>query len=62
MTAHLRAAVHINFKDICRKHETRKEKELSRKSIIDSEERVLKIIAAIKEFENPFAFSSTSLN
>ena len=36
-----------------------KKKELSRKSIIDSEERVLKIIAAIKQCENPFAFSST---
>ena len=32
---------------------------MSRKSIIDSEERVLKITAAIKEYENPFAFSST---
>ena len=36
-----------------------KKKELCRKSIIDSEERVLKIIAAIKQYENPFAFSST---
>ena len=36
-----------------------KKKELSRKSIIDSEERVLKIIAAIKQYENPFAISST---
>ena len=47
MTAHLSAEVDANFKDICRKQETRKEKELSRKSIIDSEERVLKIIAVI---------------
>ena len=36
-----------------------KKKELSRKSISDSEEQVLKIIAAIKEYKNPFAFSST---
>ena len=55
MTAHLRAAVHANFKDIGRKQETIKEKE----SVTDSEERVLKIIAAIKEYKNPFAFSST---
>ena len=53
MTAHLRAEV------FGRKIETRKEKELSRKSVIDSEERVLKIIAAIKEYENSFASSST---
>ena len=59
MTAHLRAAIHTNFKDTCRKQETRKEKNLSRKSIIDSEERVLKIIAAINEHKNPFAFRST---
>ena len=59
MTAHLRTAVQANFKNICGKQETRKEKELSRKSIIDSEERVLKTIAATKEHENPFAFSST---
>ena len=31
---------------------------MSRKFIIDSEERVLEIIAAIKEYENPFASSS----
>ena len=59
MTAHLIAEVHANFKYICGKQETKKEKELSRKSIIVSEERVLKIIAAIKEYENLFAFSST---
>ena len=59
MTAHLRVALHATFKHICRKQETKKKKELSRKSIIDSEERVLKIIAAIKQYENPFAFSST---
>ena len=37
---------------------------MSRKSIIDSEERVLKIIAAIKEYENPIAhsFQQESLN
>ena len=58
MTAHLRAAVHANFKNVCRKQETRKEKELSGKSIVCREERVLKIIAAIKDYENPFAFSS----
>ena len=59
VTAHLRVAIHANFKDICRKQEKKKEKELSRKSIIDSEERELKIIAAIKQYENPFAISST---
>ena len=32
---------------------------MSRKSIIDSEEWVFKIIAAIKEYKNSFAFSST---
>ena len=37
----------------------KKKKELSRQSIIDSEERVLKMIAAIIEYENPFAVSST---
>ena len=37
----------------------KKKKELSRKSISDSEERVLKMIAAIIEYENPFAVSST---
>ena len=47
MTAHLRAAVHMSFKDICKKQKTRKEKELSKKSITDSEEQVLKIIAVI---------------
>ena len=63
MTAHLRVAVHANFKDICIKQETRKEKELSRKSVIDSEDRVLKIIAAIRQYKNPFGFSSArSLN
>ena len=30
MTVNLRVAVHANFKDICKKQETRKEKELSR--------------------------------
>ena len=59
MTAHFRAADHANFKDIYRVQEIRKEKQLSRKSRIDSEQRVLKIIAAIKEYENCFAFSST---
>ena len=42
MTAHLKAAVHSNYKDICRKQEIRKEKEMSRKSVINSQERVLK--------------------
>ena len=37
----------------------KRKKELSRQSIIDSEERVLKMIAAIIEYENPFAVSST---
>ena len=32
---------------------------MSRKSIIDSEEQVLKRIPAIKQYENPFAFGST---
>ena len=59
LTAHLRAAVHANFKDVCRVEEKSYENELSRKSTTDSEERVLKIIAAFKEYENPFAFSST---
>ena len=30
---------------------------MSRKSIIDNEERLLKIIAGIKKYESPFAFS-----
>ena len=38
MTVHLRVAVYADFKDICRKQETRKEKELSRKSVIDTED------------------------
>ena len=59
MAAQLRAAVRPNMKYICRAQETRKEKELSRKSIIDGEKQVLKIIAAIKEYKNPFAFCST---
>ena len=59
MTAHFRAAVHANLKDAYRKKETRQEKELSMRSMINSEERVLRIIAAVKEYENPFAFSST---
>ena len=42
-----------------RVQETRKEKEFGKKSIIDSEEQVLKTIATIKEYENPFAFSLT---
>ena len=45
IAAHLRAAVHANFIHICRKQKTTKEKELSKKSIIDSEEQVLKINA-----------------
>ena len=57
MAAQLRAAVRPNMKYICRAQETRKE--LSRKSIIDGEKQVLKIIAAIKEYKNPFAFCST---
>ena len=59
MTAHLRGAVYANFKDISRKQEIRKENKLRRKSIIDSQERVLKIIAAIKGYKSLFAFSST---
>ena len=59
MTARLRGAVHAIFKDICRTQETRNKTKLSRKSKIDSEERVLKIIASMKEYENPFAFGST---
>ena len=59
MAAHLKTAVHANFKDICRAPEAKRKKELGSKSIIDSEERVLKIIAAIKDYENPFAFNST---
>ena len=47
--AHLRAAVHANFIHICRKQKTTKEKELSKKSIIDSEEQVLKINAKDSE-------------
>ena len=39
--------------------ETIKERELSEKFIINSEKRVLKIIAAIKEYENPSTFTST---
>lgn len=58
MTAYLRAAVHANFKDVYRVQETRKEKEFSRKSIIDSQEQVLNVIVVTKEYENPFAFSS----
>ena len=60
MTVHLRAAVYANVKDICRVQETSKAKELSRsrKSLIDSEEQVLKIIAAIKEYKHSFTFSS----
>ena len=59
MTAHVRGAVHANFKDIFREQETIKERELSQKSIINSGKGVLKIIGTIKEYENPFAFSST---
>ena len=59
MTAHLKAVVHANYKGICRKQEIRKEKEMSRKSIINSQERVLKRLATRKEYESPFAFSST---
>ena len=58
MSSYLRVAIHANFKHICRKQKTRKEKE-SKKSTFDSEERVLKINAAIKEYKYPFAFSST---
>ena len=59
MTAHLKTPVHTNFKDIFRVQEAKRKKELGSKSIMDSEEQVLKIIAAIKDYENPFAFSST---
>ena len=59
MSAHLKTTVHANFKDICRAQEAKRKKELGSKSIIDSEKRVFKIIAAIKDYENPFAFSST---
>ena len=37
----------------------KKVKEMIKKSIIYSEERVLKMIAAIKEYKNLLAFSST---
>ena len=53
MTAPFRDAVYANFKDIFWVQQERREKGLSRKSRIDCEERVLKIIAAIKEYENP---------
>ena len=59
VTARLRGAVHAKFKYICRKQETIKEGELSKKFIINSEKRVLKIIAAIKEYESPSTFTST---
>ena len=37
-TTQFKSAVHANLNDTCRKQERRKEKELSRKSISDSEE------------------------
>ena len=52
IAAHLRPAVHTNFIHICRKQKTTKEKKLSKKSIIDSEEQVLKINAKGSEHLN----------
>ena len=61
MKVHLKDGVYANVKDVCRVQVARKEKGMgrSRKSIIDIEERILKIIAAIKEYKNSFTFSST---
>ena len=48
MTATFRVAVHANFKDIfeCKKQETKK-------SSVGCAEHVFRIIAGIKEYENP---------
>ena len=59
MTAHLRVAGHANFKEICRVQQQQQEKELSMRSIFESEEQVLKVIKAFQEHENPFVFSLT---
>ena len=59
MTAHLRAAVHANFKDICGVSQFNQEKELARKTISDSEIHVVQVINAFKDHHaNPFFFNS----
>ena len=59
LTAHLRAAVHKNFQDICGGSQMKQEKELAKKTITDSEIAVINVLNTIKEHMNPFAFSST---
>ena len=51
----MRAAVHNNFRELCEVSQHESEKELSKKSITDSETGVVKIIDAINNHTNPFS-------
>ena len=53
----VQAADHANFKKIYRLQQKQQEKELSTKSISESEKQVLKVIKAIQKYENNFVFS-----
>lgn len=53
----VQAAGHANFKKIYWLQQKQQEKELSTKSISESEKQELKVIKAIQEYENNFVFS-----
>ena len=59
LTAHLRAAVHANFKEMCGVLYQCEEKELSKKTIIRSEAYIVRIMNAVNESSNPFVFSTS---
>ena len=59
LTAHLRAACHSNFRDVCGVLVTDQEKELTAKTIVNSEKAVKAISTLKEQCANPFYFSAT---
>ena len=58
LTAHLKASVHSNFRNLCEVSSQQENKHLSQKSIVDSEASVQKVYKTILEHFNPFSISS----
>ena len=60
LTAHLRSAVHANFKELCEYSDVLHHKEMSRRHTDETEKFVIKIVNAFNNHKNPFAVDKDS--
>ena len=60
LTAHLRAAVSCNFKELCGVISHSDKKELSPKTTKESEKAVSLLVESINQLENPFSCNPTT--